>query len=78
MAFKRGDKVRIKKGTTIKSTHPVRQTYTAGRSYTITICDFFHVLPCRYDTEVTGSVVVWVGSGGYRCEANSTDVEKGN
>jgi hypothetical protein len=70
--FKRGDKVRIPKGTLVKTcTKGVRIT---GRTYTITVDHVLH--GAEYDDTVHNPVVVWPGTGGYWSEADINDVEK--
>jgi len=86
LPFKAGDKVRIKKGTVLKSMHPQKDNpYEAGRSYTIEV---HHVLPgsdksifdpdepegFRHEPYRNPSVR-WPGSGGYWVEADINDVE---
>lgn len=64
---KRGDRVRIRKGAYIKTTHPGGHRI-AGRAYVVTLShDSF---PAHYETVAPGEIVVsWAGAGGYWCDA---------
>lgn len=77
LPFKQGDKVKIPKGTTVKSTgNP--STKVAGRSYTVTVVsidngrDSFQLGDQFY--EVDSPRIVWAGSGGCWMSANINDI----
>lgn len=77
--LKRGDKVRIPKGTMVLS-RKTGKSAPAGRGYIVVV----HSISCGrnehiYRGEVVPAVnpaVVWPGSGGYWCEADVNDVVK--
>lgn len=82
--LKRGDKVRIKKGTRILSMHP---RYTrenpkiARRDYVVTVYDTYqgfvqsHWHSHKIDQAVRNQQVVWPGEGGYWCMVDTSEVE---
>lgn len=73
LPFKPGDKVRIKKGTRIKTTSN-RNIVIAQRTYTVKL---HNVSPSyQYDQVIIPARVEWVGAGGYWHEADLSDVEK--
>lgn len=83
LPIKRGDKVRVPKGTFIRTTHPQRENGPSKRTQTVTIN---HILNGTdehkgYHGEWqyrTNPSVVWAGTGGYWCEADINDVEQIN
>ena len=75
--FKKGQKVRVKKGAVIQSTHPQKRTYKAGTSHTVElhlVCAGYvhthHGLPEMFDP-----MVEWAGTGGYWCWTHPNNVE---
>lgn len=76
-SIRRGDKVRIRKGSTIKSMNG--KTYEAKVSYTITVHDVYagwagyHHLR---ETDVRNAIIVWSGRGGYWKETDINNVSK--
>lgn len=80
----KGQKVRIKKGTVIRSMHP-RHTRDnpkiAGRDYIITVFDTYtghvnsHWHPHARRWAVRNHEVLWPGEGGYWCTVDSSLVE---
>lgn len=83
LPVKAGDRVRIRKGTTVKVIG--RPAKPAGRTYTITV---HHVLcGCTFTSigargsepsgkHLSNPSVRWAGPGGYWAEADINDVEK--
>ncbi len=69
-------RVMILKGTEIRSMHPQKPRYHAGRNYMVKVCT---VLPGhKYNAWVDRSsapTVSWAGEGGYWCYANANDVK---
>lgn len=80
LPIKRGDKVRIPKGTMVRSMKNHNEARPAGRSFVVTV----HSMACGqnahvYRGETVAAVdpaVVWPGTGGYWCECSINDVEK--
>ena len=78
--YKRGDKVRIKKGAHIFSMHPKKSRYQAGTTHTVTVFDMHKgtVYPgTRRSNEIIlhQPRVMWAGTGGYWCETGVENVE---
>lgn len=88
LPFKKGDRVTIRKGVTIRTTHPQRSpSYQAGRTYKVTI---HHMMSGSSDTkhewnEATrkydevrvprdNPAVEWVGEGGYWCWVDLNEI----
>lgn len=78
LPIKRGDKVRIPKGTEIRSMGR-KGTHKAGRAQTIIVnhmCTGSTSLPFQGPPEhFSNPKVIWPGSGGYWSEADINDVE---
>jgi len=73
LPIKRGDRVRIPKGTLVKTVyHGVR---LAGKTYTVKVDHTLNGMTDeRYGTH--NPTVRWAGPGGYWSEADFNDVEK--
>ena len=78
--FKRGDKVRVQKGTLVWSTHPQTSgKYPTGRTYSVMLHDCPRGTPAYIDHR-EGFVppkegeALWAGAGGYWVYANPTDL----
>lgn len=72
--FRRGDTVLIPKGTLIRSTHPGRRKYLAGRTHRVKVWSSW---PGSVSLEnERGKVhfpsITWPGSGGYWCDVQLT------
>jgi len=75
--MKRGDRVRIPKGTVITGTFP-EGIKEAKRSYTVTAFSFDPAYggdPSYPSIPPRTAKVCWVGAGGYWCYAELADVE---
>jgi len=81
---KRGDKIVIRKGTVIHTTHPRwnrQNPKIAGRDYTVEVHDVYegHIQSNwhshKRDQAVRNQQVVWAGTGGYWCWVESKDAE---
>jgi hypothetical protein len=82
IAFKAGQRVRVKKGAMIHSLHPQRKApYPAGATYTVTLHHVFagyvhDQSNCfRRDIVVQQPKVEWAGAGGYWCWTDPDNVE---
>lgn len=83
--LKRGDKVRVKKGALIWTTHPsVRKEVggdnhkRAGKTHTVTVDRMSpgHGTALRRgEIEIRNPTVTWAGPGGYWCEVSLNDIE---
>ena len=78
LPIKKGDKVRIPKGTEIRSMG-AKGLHKSGRAQTITahrVCTGATNRPFTGDPEhISNPKVIWPGSGGYWSEADINDVE---
>ena len=81
--LKKGDRVRIKKGTVIRSMHP-RHTRDnpkiAGRDYVVTLHDVYqgYLQSHWHDHDrkpFRNQEIVWPGEGGYWCHVDTSLVE---
>lgn len=82
--IKRGDRVMIRKGAVIRTTHPRwnrDNPKVAGRDYAVEVHDVYEGYiqsnwhSHRRDEAVRNQQVVWAGTGGYWCWVDSKDVE---
>ena len=82
--LQRGDKVRIKAGTVIRTTHPKydhSNPKIAKRSYSVTIHSVdggtisSHWHPHQVSWAARDQEITWPGEGGYWCYASTSDVE---
>ena len=73
--LKKGDKIRIKKGTELKTTHP-KGNRVAGRTYTVTVFDTDPYVPASMGFPEWAAKVSWVGAGGYWFWTDPANVEK--
>lgn len=80
--FRKGVKVRIRKGAHIKNLS--KGDYVAGRSYVVTIHDLYRGWAAGHDAELFGHTMgkpvrmpelVWPGTGGYWSYVSPNDVE---
>lgn len=68
--WKRGDRIRVRKGAMVRSMHPSRcGKYALKRAQVVKIHDVY-----RWP-DVLPHSIVWAGSGGYWIEADVTDCE---
>ena len=80
--FKKGDRVRVPKGTLVWSTNPKTSGKNpTGKSYSVTLHGCYSGLPARIDPG-TGDFVpprageaVWVGTGGYWVYSSNLDLQ---
>lgn len=76
LAFKKGDKVRIKKGAEISQMYYGKKT--AKRSYVVVLHDFdpeFRQTDYYGEQRHREAEVVWAGTGGYWCRTAAANVE---
>lgn len=74
-----GERVRIKKGTQLRSMDPQKEGfYEAGKTYTIEIDHFLcgQTIWSGDERETINPKVCWAGSGNYWVEADINDVER--
>jgi hypothetical protein len=63
--FSHGDKVRIRKGAKILTTHPSGRVRFARRSQIVTV-----------NHTLGDDTIAWPGTGGYWCDVHVSDVER--
>lgn len=81
--LRKGDRVRIKKGTVIRSMHPRHSRdnpKVAGRDYVVTLHDVYNgYMPTHYHRHESrpfrNQQIVWPGEGGYWCHVDTSLVE---
>jgi len=74
--FKRGQVVRIPKGTRIsRPTFPGDREIVAGRTYSVILNDVYAGYVDPRDRSVVQPRLLWAGTGGYWCYADPNDVE---
>lgn len=77
--LKKGSKVKILKGSKVKTTYHGERL--VGRTYTVTIHDVYQVTPAyreyggREFIRPVPAKVIWPGTGGYWSEAAVSDIE---
>lgn len=83
-AVVKGDRVRIKAGTIIRTTHPRydrNNPKVAKRNYTITVYDVYsgsinsHWHRHQVEQAARDQTIVWPGEGGYWCYVSTSDIE---
>lgn len=87
LPVKRGDTVTIRKGTSIKTTHPTKKEIVAGRTYTVKINHIlngtseanweFNTWTQKYEEvrkPLSNPSVRWAGAGGYWYEVDVNDI----
>ena len=67
--LKRGDKYLVKKGSVIRTTHPIHKR-TAGRDYQVILHSYYPAYLKPVDEHYRPASVHWVGTGGYWCWIN--------
>jgi hypothetical protein len=73
LPIQKGDKVKLPKGIDVHTTH-TKKNYMTKRSTTITV---FDVAPeWQNDGQIHPADICWVGSGGYWCYTNMSNVIK--
>lgn len=79
MEFVKGDRVKVRVGAVIRSTHPKQKERICKRAYTITVFDFSPAYTWKgwHEIEQTRAAeITWPGTGGYWCRVAASDVEK--
>jgi hypothetical protein len=65
-AFKKGDRVRIRKGAPVRSTHPRHEGAIPSKcAYVITVYGVDEAIPSHLGYAPRPEMVHWAGSGGY-------------
>lgn len=73
--FSRGDKIRVKKGSEIISTNPKSHRRSAPRNFTVTCFAFDPSFAGADGYTARASKVTWIGTGGYWCSTDASNVE---
>lgn len=75
LPVKEGHSVRIRKGTSLRTTNPKRRHYTAGRTYVVNVNHLLSGMRTRDDAPDVNPKVCWAGQHGWWTEADINDVE---
>lgn len=74
---KKGQRVRIKPGSYVRSTHPSKLNGTISRARIITVYSVNNGFCSIFSGEITNGSITWVGSGGYFFSTDINNVETG-
>jgi hypothetical protein len=70
--YSRGQEIKLRKGSVVRSTNPSKKEYTLSRNQKVTVHSYYPPLKGWGDYPAKNAEVHWAGTGGYWCW---TDVE---